>query len=185
MKFPATKTQAACPDCGFDLWLPIVSLSHSSVGLYSDVRFPGRSIVSLAQHYDHLDEVPPDTLLGFMADVKNCITAIKVVTGAGRVNMAILGNEVGHVHAHLIPRFWGNEPLPNKAPWEDTRVKGTLDATTEADLREGIRSALNDLLKSSKNFPREIATAQTRKVHSAPAQDVQLFSLVSSVNQGF
>lgn len=159
-----------CDVCGFELWQPIASLSDSTIGLYSDVRFPGRSIVMLHEHYDHLDEVPPDTMLGFMSNVKDCIVAIKRSTGVDRVNMAILGNEIGHIHAHLIPRMPMAEPRPNRAPWEDTRSKGPLPAREEAQLKGSIREELGHILALSRNFPRELSPSGIRKVRAAPIQ---------------
>lgn len=128
-----------CLVCGFGLWQPISSLSVSHAGLYSDSRFPGRTIVTLDRHFDQLDEVPKFLLGEFMFDVQRVCKAIKHTTGAARVNVSILGNVETHVHAHLIPRKPLLEPFPDKAPWEDPRPKGELTAGQEHQLRAGIR----------------------------------------------
>lgn len=143
----------ACSECKFALWRPISALSASQLGLYSDIRFPGRSMLSLNDHYDHLDEVPMDTLWKFMVDLKHSIAAIKTATGAPRVNTAILGNQEGHVHAHLIPRQPAMEPRPDKAPWEDTREKGALDDTEERRLIERIQVSLTSIYGVAKPYP--------------------------------
>lgn len=132
----------ACSTCGFQLWRPISSLRSSQLGLYSDERFPGRSILSLNEHFDHFDEVPLNVLWEFMVDLKNSMAAIKKATGAPRVNTAILGNQEGHVHAHLVPRQPDAEPRPDKAPWEDTRDKGPLDVIEEGRITRSIQEAL-------------------------------------------
>lgn len=121
----------ACGECGFSLWLPVRRLTVSEWGLYSDARFPGRSLVKLDAHFDHLHDVPPALVSAFMEDLSIASKILMGLTGVMRVNVAILGNAVSHVHAHLIPRYSG-EPHPDKSPWDDTRRKVTL---TEAEVR--------------------------------------------------
>ncbi len=36
----ATGETADCSRCGFGLWLPIMRMNESEIGLYSDSRFP-------------------------------------------------------------------------------------------------------------------------------------------------
>jgi diadenosine tetraphosphate (Ap4A) HIT family hydrolase len=107
-----------CDTCDFELWRPVARLSVSTLGLYSDGRFPGRSILVLNEHWDHLEKVDDEVALEFFSDLKKAASAIKRTTCAIRMNFAVLGNEVPHVHAHLIPRFPHKEPSPNRTPWE-------------------------------------------------------------------
>lgn len=83
----------------------------------------------------------------FMDDVNAGMEAIESVTGAERVNMAILGNTEPHLHAHLIPRVGGGDPVPSRPHWEDPRQRRPLDGDllTElvASLREAIKQAGN------------------------------------------
>jgi len=48
---------------------------------------------------------------------------IKQATQTERVNLAILGNTMSHIHAHLIQRFPQNEANPQLSPWNDPRPK--------------------------------------------------------------
>lgn len=119
-----------CGECGFALWNPIEthrSLRASHLGLYDDARFPGRSILRLRGHYTDLTQVSPVVLAAFMEDVQVAMRAIYLATGADRVNVAILGNEQPHVHAHLIPRYRDRDPLPDRSPWDDPRPKRKLE----------------------------------------------------------
>lgn len=168
-----------CEECGFSLWLPISSLSNSHVGLYSDARFPGRCIVSMREHFDHLDEVTPDSLFGFLMDVRNCVAAIKMATGVDRVNVAVLGNQETHVHAHLIPRLPSNEPNPSKAPWEDTRTKRPLDKAEEESLIDSIRSGLVGILRGSKKYPIVRPSRGPQLPTPQPEPATQLFAMLS------
>jgi diadenosine tetraphosphate (Ap4A) HIT family hydrolase len=112
-----------CEVCGFDLWLPVATLSVSTVGLYDDGLFPGRCIVMLDEHYAHLDELPAELAAAFTADQQAVGRAMRSVLGCERVNYAVLGNTLPHVHAHLVPRYAG-DPVATRTPWEHPAYKG-------------------------------------------------------------
>ena len=128
--------------CGFSLWNPIAQTEHSSLGLYDDARFPGRSILRLKNHYDSMEDVPMEVLMNFMQDVQAASSAIRATTGAARVNVAILGNRDPHVHAHLIPRFPDKEQFPDCSPWNDLREKTALPAESRISIMSSIWQAL-------------------------------------------
>ena len=115
-----------CPQCGFGLWNPVGSLEVSTLGLYNDGRFPGRSILVLNEHIEHWEDVPSELLSAYVADSQHAIRAIAQVTGASRVNLAVLGNTDAHVHFHLIPRYPDAEAFPGKSPWNDPRPSQKL-----------------------------------------------------------
>lgn len=118
-----------CGECGFALWNPIEthhSLRAGDLGLYDDARFPGRCILRLREHATDLTQVSLATLSAFMEDIQIVMRAMYLATGADRVNIAILGNEQPHVHAHLIPRYRSREAQPNRTPWDDPRPPAKL-----------------------------------------------------------
>ncbi|MFV0461488.1 MAG: HIT family protein [Actinomycetales bacterium] len=142
----------ACHECDFTLWIPLARLEACDVGLYDDARFPGRLIVTLRHHYEHLDEVPEATTCAPMRDIRTCSTLLRRDL-AGRVNVAILGNQVAHVHAHVIPRLGSAERLPREAPWRDPRPRSDL-ATHRRDelidqLSEGLHALFSSRLEAS------------------------------------
>jgi diadenosine tetraphosphate (Ap4A) HIT family hydrolase len=130
-----------CRTCGFALWRPVLVLGVSSVGLYDDARFPGRSLVSLHEHYDSITEVPTTTLAAFAVDVQRVCVSVLKVAAADRVNVAILGNRDPHVHAHVIPRFSG-EPEPYETIWQDARPQRNLEDGRADDLILALASEL-------------------------------------------
>lgn len=144
---------SGCQVCAFQLWKPISESIHSSLGLYSDARFPGRSILSLKEHYTNLSDVPLETLTGFMRDIQIATVAIKVGMGAHRVNVAILGNRDSHVHAHLIPRFPEKEEYPDCSPWNDPREQVKLKPSTEVEIINRIYESIgiNDTRQRRRN----------------------------------
>lgn len=173
-----------CPTCGFGLWMPIMGLTESEIGLYSDSRFPGRCIVTLRDHYEQLDDMQPWPLATFMEEIQYCVEALKAATGSPRINVAILGNAESHVHAHLIPRYPEQEALPSKAPWEDPREKHSLPPETAENLIRSIRAALREKLeRTSYRPPTALARPKTRKdADQTQPATATLFDMLSSSN---
>lgn len=122
----------ACADCGFDVWKPVAQFRVSVLGFYPDARFPGRCLLPFTgSHVVQIDDIPEQDTHAFMSDILTSIRIIKQVTGVERVNVAVLGNTVNHVHAHLVPRNPEKEPFPDRPPWEDPREKTMGGEETE------------------------------------------------------
>lgn len=119
------RASRACA-CGFALWRPLLATRSCTVGHYDDARFPGRLIVSLERHFDFIEDVPDRLAARFMVEISSVAKVQREILQADRINVAILGNQVSHVHAHLIPRYSAEEALPHKAPWEDPRPRAQL-----------------------------------------------------------
>lgn len=134
----------ACARCGFVLYRPVPApgLSTSRVGMYEDARFPGRCIVVYRDHVEHLEALSEEELLAFKRDVVRVGSAVKRITGAARVNYAVLGNATPHLHAHVIPRTPGVEELATRSPWNDPRPLAELPPTDAARLTSQLARAL-------------------------------------------
>lgn len=131
--FSPTDYHAPCQDCGFQLFLPIAETETAVLGLYNDGRFVGRCILAMKEHYDSMVDVPTSYMNAFIEDSKAVMEKLNLLSGVSRVNFAILGNAVSHVHAHLIPRYPENEQYPHKSPWNDQRELSSLsDDDTKA-----------------------------------------------------
>lgn len=133
---------APCSTCGMVLNLPIAQLSVATVGLYDDARFPGRCLLVLDQHVENLEDVEDATMASVVQDLRRVARAIKSVTGAPRLNYAVLGNTEPHVHWHVIPRYPTDEALPRRAPWEDPRPRARLTDHRRDELMSAIERAL-------------------------------------------
>lgn len=133
-----------CSTCGFDLWLPLAALSVSTLGFYNDSRFPGRCILVLNEHYDELADLPDDLTVSFARDTKRAGHAVGVATNASRVNYAVLGNTVPHVHCHIMPRFVEPlDPNPTRPIWESPLPRGTLSDDNVSRISNEILAVLN------------------------------------------
>jgi diadenosine tetraphosphate (Ap4A) HIT family hydrolase len=111
-----------CGECGFELWYPVAaeSLRISRLGLYNDARFPGRALLVLDRHAEHMDELSDPLLSLLWSDAALVGSRLRRLTGALRINYAVLGNAQAHLHVHLIPRQT-SDPLPSRSPWADPR----------------------------------------------------------------
>lgn len=133
---------SACNQCGFALWNPVAALTVSTVGLYDDARFPGRSLLTLNDHHDDFANLPADIAAALHADLSTYASALRSVTGADRLNYAVLGNAEPHVHWHIFPRQPHLEPAPTKSPWDDPRPRVALPSGHLADLTTRLQEAL-------------------------------------------
>lgn len=131
-----------CRECDMTLWNPIFELGATVVGLYDDARFPGRCIVMFRTHTEYLDELQPDEVLAAHYEVKAVTAAIRSLTGARRVNYAVLGNAEPHLHWRLIPRYPASEVRPEASPWSDPRPHSKLPVGERDRLIYGLRETL-------------------------------------------
>lgn len=133
-----------CRRCGFSVWVPVASLSKTEVGLYDDARFPGRCLVVLREHEEAFELLDEYVATAFIKDVRRVGRAIRHITRSPRINFAILGNVEPHLHAHVIPRMVGSDPVPESAPWQSPIGHSKLEGTE----RERLRSRLGKMLDS-------------------------------------
>lgn len=63
----------------------------------------GHTLVVPKQEIDQLFDLPDDLLGDLFTFAKPVATAIRAVSGAARVGVAVVGVEVPHAHVHLVP----------------------------------------------------------------------------------
>lgn len=111
---------------------------------------PGWCVLILQRHVLHLDELSLDEQAALFREVARAARAIRrafPTAGPGggppRINYECLGNQVGHIHWHLIPRH-ADDPDPRNAVWgwPGGQLKGTMDGPARARLVEQLRAAL-------------------------------------------
>jgi diadenosine tetraphosphate (Ap4A) HIT family hydrolase len=111
-----TAAASACPACeghwpdASDL---IARLTESSLYLHTDQFFPGWSVLVLHRHATELFQLEPDERSRLMDEVSEVARALTKAFDARKVNYALFGNLVPHVHWHLIPRL-ATDPAPRE-----------------------------------------------------------------------
>jgi histidine triad (HIT) family protein len=94
----------------------------------------GHSLVIPKQEIDDLFDLPEGLLSGLLVFARPVAHAIRQVSGAQRVGVAVVGIEVPHAHIHLVP-LDGIDDL-------DFRKAKQADDADLAAVAERIRSAL-------------------------------------------
>ena len=116
------------------------------VVLADEPDFPGFCRVIWNAHIAEMSDLADAERAKLMTAVNGVERAIRRVVSPAKVNLASLGNQVPHVHWHVIPRHSNDSrfPLPVWAPRQRTvseamlsqrRAKATL-------LREAVRAEL-------------------------------------------
>ena len=105
-------TQKGCYYCDRDesfreLLFEICDLKVSKVFLCKDQTLPGRCTIMFKDHYDEIFEIPEEERHQFLDDVCALAETIKTMFNADKINYAIYGDEVKHVHFTICPKYRG------------------------------------------------------------------------------
>ena len=76
----------------------------------------GYALLIAKNHVEHLGDLQRIPREDFLNDMATLGKAVKRAFNAERINYAILGNEVSHLHAHVIPRFGAKDPIDPREP---------------------------------------------------------------------
>jgi len=93
----------------------------------------------------HLNALPPEAQVAFLADLARLGQAVLEATGALRINYAMFGNLEPALHAHVHPRH-ANEPeaLRTAHPWAyDWSAARRFDPGRDGPLLRALRARLD------------------------------------------
>jgi diadenosine tetraphosphate (Ap4A) HIT family hydrolase len=88
----------------------------STAYLHDDQFFPGWTILVLERHATELWHLERAERGELMEEISTMARALAGEFAAVKVNYELLGNQVGHIHWHLIPRL-STDPIPKQAVW--------------------------------------------------------------------
>ena len=93
-------------------------------------------MVAYHHHATELHHLREDERNGFMANVVQVAALVEAVTGCNKINSAIYGDIVSHLHFHIVPKYdnqseWGrpfiaNPEKPTILPPDEFRQLCTL-----------------------------------------------------------
>ena len=112
----------------------IAELGLTVVYLHDDQFFPGWTVLVLKRHATELFDLTRDERSQLIEEVTDVTRALAVVFYAVKINYELLGNQLPHIHWHLIPRL-ADDPAPRDAVWT---VKHDPKRLTPAQLYERI-----------------------------------------------
>jgi diadenosine tetraphosphate (Ap4A) HIT family hydrolase len=112
-------TAEACPACTGQWPAPehrIVDCGTTVAYLHDDQFFPGWTFLLLKRHATELWQLELAERAALIEEVTRVGRAVAVVFDAVKVNYELLGNQIAHIHWHLIPRR-GDDPAPRSPVW--------------------------------------------------------------------
>ena len=134
----------ACPACTGE-WPPraqrIAELATSVAYLGDDQFFPGWCVLVLRRHATELWQLAPAERGALMDDVTRVAQALAVAFDAVKMNYELLGNQIGHIHWHLVPRR-ADDPAPRMPAWTVEHAPRRLTAAETAERIAQIRGHL-------------------------------------------
>lgn len=114
----------------------IYEFEHCYLVLGEHQYYQGYSVLILKEHIADLTDLSLKVQTSFLADGMKAAKVIKDIFKPYKMNYAVLGNEVEHVHLHLIPRY--TEELTSaeiKHPWHHaSEFKNFIPSVDERDL---------------------------------------------------
>jgi diadenosine tetraphosphate (Ap4A) HIT family hydrolase len=139
-----------CPFClprqdDNQFWLKVESLSVSTLYLHKVQTYRGYSVLVYDRSHSTVpSQLSRDEWALFCHDLHVAQAAIETVTKPNHMNVAALGNQIAHLHWHIIPRYerdsrWGGPIWMNT---EDEMEIQTLPDTKHQELAEAIHAAI-------------------------------------------
>lgn len=113
----------------------IADLGLSKAYLHDDQFFAGWTVVVFQRHATELFHLAPTERIQLMEEVNRVAKALSQAYGAKKINYELLGNQLPHIHWHIIPRL-PNDPAPLEPVW---RVPHQPVLRTEAELHSDIQ----------------------------------------------
>lgn len=108
--------------------------------------FRGYCLLLCKETAPDLEDLTPEFLSRFLADMARVSAAVVRVVAPHKMNIESLGNVVPHLHWHFFPRQ-GSETNPTQPVWltmpqGDAATPYAFDAARDADLLEALRREL-------------------------------------------
>ena len=94
----------------------IADLGLSMAYLDDDQFFPGWAVLVFKRHATELFHLAPTERIQLMEEVSRFAKVLAETFDAPKMNYGLLGNQMAHIHWHLIPRL-SNDPAPQEPVW--------------------------------------------------------------------
>ncbi len=110
---------ADCPACS-GRWPRadhrVADLGNSIAYLNEDQFFPGWTVLVLKRHATELYQLSREERGGLIEEVSDVARAVATAFDAVKVNYELLGNQIAHIHWHIVPRLAG-DAAPRSPAW--------------------------------------------------------------------
>jgi len=119
----------------------VADLPTSRVYFNEDQFFPGWVFVVLRRHAVELYELTPSERAAQIEDVNRVARALASVYQPVKMNYELLGNQVPHIHWHLVPRR-ADDPAPRRPVWTHAHEPRALSPADQRARIDAIRAEL-------------------------------------------
>jgi len=130
-----------CPLCTEDGGELLWRNDGCRVVLVHDRRYPGFCRVIWNEHVKEMTDLSVAEQDMLMRSVFAVERALRVLAAPEKINLASLGNQVPHLHWHVIPRFSDDAHFPDPV-WSSPHRPGAIHGVDATQLR----SQLGELL---------------------------------------
>lgn len=141
-----TVTAHTCPACSGAWPRPdhhLTDLGLSKVYLHDDQFFPGWTVVVFQRHATELFHLAPTERIQLMEEVNLVAKTLAQTYQARKVNYELLGNQLPHIHWHLIPRL-ATDPNPLEPVWKIHHKAVLLSEPTLQNTLQRLKQALHE-----------------------------------------
>ena len=94
----------------------IAELGLTVAYLHADQFFPGWTVLVLKRHATELFDLTREERSQLIEEVTEVSRTLAVTFDAVKINYELLGNQLPHIHWHLIPRL-ADDPAPKEPVW--------------------------------------------------------------------
>ena len=120
----------------------IAELETSRAFLHEDQFFPGYVLLVLRRHATELYQLEAGERRTHLEEVSRVAEALARVFRPVKMNYELLGNQVPHIHWHLVPRL-PTDPDPGSPIWRVDHRPAPLAPAAARERIESIRHALD------------------------------------------
>ena len=122
----------------------IADLGLSKAYLHDNQFFPGWTVIVFKRHATELFQLAPTERIQLMEEVNLVAKLLAEVFEAKKINYELLGNQLPHIHWHVIPRL-ARDPAPLEPVWlvqhEPIRLSGPDLQRTVQRVQQAIQKA--------------------------------------------
>lgn len=137
-------TAAGCPVCAGTWPRPeqrVADLGQSVAYLQEDQFFPGWTVLVLKRHATELFELTAAERAALVEEVSRVAETLARLFQAVKMNYELLGNQIPHIHWHLIPRR-ADDPQAGEPAWRVDHAPRPLAPAERAATIARIQAAL-------------------------------------------
>lgn len=110
--------------------------------LIADAKYPAFCRVVLNRHVKEMTDLAPGERTRLMRIVFAVEAALRAMLAPDKINLASLGNQVPHLHWHVVPRFEDDAHFPDPV-WTAAKRTGAAHGTDAAALALAIAAQLD------------------------------------------